>query len=196
MRMARAKKIKKLFWWFFVLVVVFGAGYGLVKWIAYRQAHLPGEVFPEVSRDHIPLNDPKPRGYNSNPPTSGPHFSSPAKWGIYDYEVRDEIFIHNMEHGGVWISYKPGVPQGVVEDLKKIVGDINTKIVLGVRSKNDTDIAVVAWTRLLKFNLSGGVLSASQKGDIENFVQSFVNKGPEFIPDMGGGIDPVRSQTP
>lgn len=193
-RRERARKMKKLFWWFLVLIVVIGVGYGLVRWIAHRQTTLPGVGYSDVGRGHIALNDPTPRGYNSNPPVSGPHFSSPANWGVYDYEVRDEIFLHNMEHGGVWISYKPGVPQGVVDELKKIAGDMNTKIVLEPRSKNDTDIAVAAWTHLLKFNLSGSALSASQKEDIKNFVESFVNKGPEYIPNMGGGVDPKTVQ--
>ncbi|MBU6414950.1 DUF3105 domain-containing protein [Patescibacteria group bacterium] len=193
-RKERAKKIKKLFWRFFVLVAVFAVGYGLVRWIAHHQTNLPGVGYPEVGREHIALRDPNPRSYNSNPPTSGPHFSSPANWGAYDFEVRDEIFLHNLEHGGVWISYKPGVPQTVVDELKKIAEDMNTKIVLGPRSKNDTDIAVAAWTRLLKFNLVGGALSASQKEDIKNFAETFVNKGPEYIPDMGGGIDPKTVQ--
>lgn len=194
MRTARARKMKKLFWWIFILVIVFAVGYGLVRWIAYRQNNLPGVGYTEVSRDHIPLNDQNPRGYNSNPPTSGPHFASPANWGVYDYEVRDEIFLHNLEHGGIWISYKPSVSQGVVDDLKKIAGDMNTKIVVGPRSQNDTDIAVAAWTRLLKFNVSGQPLTESQKNDIKNFIGSFVDKGPEYIPDMGGGIDPKTVQ--
>src|SRR5579864_3213956 len=42
--------------------------------------------------------------YNSNPPSSGPHYPSPTPWGIKDSEVVDETLVHNEEHGGVIIA--------------------------------------------------------------------------------------------
>src|SRR5688572_15663802 len=43
--------------------------------------------------------------YNSNPATSGPHNPSPAPWGIKDQEIPDQTLVHNLEHGGIVISY-------------------------------------------------------------------------------------------
>src|SRR3989344_5078 len=43
--------------------------------------------------------------YNSNPPTSGPHYEQPSRWGVSQAELPDEQLIHNLEHGGIWISY-------------------------------------------------------------------------------------------
>jgi hypothetical protein len=43
--------------------------------------------------------------YASYPPTSGPHWDTPASWGFHTDEVADEAAVHNLEHGGVVASY-------------------------------------------------------------------------------------------
>lgn len=148
-------------------------------------------TYEDVGRDHIALNDKLPREYNSNPPSSGAHYSSPANWAVYDYEVNDKIFIHNLEHGGIWIAYKPSVSIDIVAELKEIVNTFGgSKLVMAPRSANDMDIAVVAWTHVYKFNVSGGHLSDQQKTDIKNFYIALKNHAPENVPDFMAGVDP------
>src|SRR3989338_1402278 len=53
-----------------------------------------------VGRNHIGNGIPG-SGYNTNPPTSGPHWGAPARNGIYDSPLADEQAIHNLEHGHV-----------------------------------------------------------------------------------------------
>ena len=43
--------------------------------------------------------------YNSFPPSSGPHFQTPAPWGIYEEPIKQTILVHNLEHGGIVIQY-------------------------------------------------------------------------------------------
>lgn len=43
--------------------------------------------------------------YPSYPPTSGPHWNGPASWGFHTEPIADEIAVHNLEHGGVVVSY-------------------------------------------------------------------------------------------
>jgi hypothetical protein len=48
--------------------------------------------------------------YHSIPATSGPHWSSansPGPWGVYQNAQRQEVMLHNMEHGGIVIWYQP-----------------------------------------------------------------------------------------
>ena len=51
------------------------------------------------------------------------------------------------------------------------------KIIVTPRSKNDTDIALAAWTRLDKFNVN-----EYSDERVEKFIKAFRNKGPEFVP--------------
>lgn len=83
-----------------VLGVVGGVG-----WLIYTQMNrpLPGEGFSELGREHV--TDISNVVYNSNPPTSGPHFAAWAKAGQYDEEISDGYLLHSLEHGYVILSY-------------------------------------------------------------------------------------------
>ena len=43
--------------------------------------------------------------YNTVPATSGDHWSTPTRCGFYEEELRDEIVVHNMEHGNVIMTH-------------------------------------------------------------------------------------------
>ena len=43
--------------------------------------------------------------YNSNPPTSGPHYAQWEKPGIYNRVLEDGKLVHSLEHGYIIISY-------------------------------------------------------------------------------------------
>lgn len=195
MQAVKRKAIKRIA----VVLLVVIALVALVIWgINYsrsRVENLPGVFYPSIGQEHIALNAAPPAPYNSNPPSSGGHFAKPANWGVYDYEVNDKIFMHNLEHGGIWIAYKPDVPAGVAEDLKSIVKEFGgSKFVMAPRASNDADIAVAAWSRVLKFDLSGGAITEEQKAQIRAFYKSYKNRGPEFVPDTMPGVDPKSVQ--
>ena len=190
---ARKKKLKMVFWIAAPILVIGLIIFGIVRYSSYRARNLPGVSYPAQGQEHVTLN--ASFDYNSNPPSSGPHYGQPANWGTYDYEVNDKIFIHNLEHGGIWITYRSSVSSKAIEDLKKIAEEFSgSKIVMAPRSANDTDIAVAAWMRVLKFNLSGDTLSDTQKDEIKEFYRRLKNHGPEFVPETMPGVDPKEVQ--
>lgn len=62
--------------------------------------------------------DGQPITYNSVPAVGGPHWPGPAAWGNSTVPVPDERAVHNLEHGGVVISYN-NIPS---PDLAKLQG--------------------------------------------------------------------------
>ncbi|OHA68133.1 MAG: hypothetical protein A3A27_00295 [Candidatus Wildermuthbacteria bacterium RIFCSPLOWO2_01_FULL_47_18] len=120
--------------------------------------------------------------YQSNPPTSGNHWPVPLTDGVYKTEKRDQAVVHSLEHGRVWISYKPSLPANIIEQLEKL-GD-GQALIVTPRNANETDIALAAWTRLDTFNLENGTLDEKR---VQDFIRRYKNKGPEFIPGSGGG---------
>lgn len=140
-----------------------------------------GEQYSDQGQQHITAGETHPR-YNSNPPTSGWHYAQPADWGMYSEELPDEQVVHNLEHGGIWISYRPDISGEQKEILAQIASRYSSKVILSPRSANDEPVAVAAWQRLMKLKTP---LSQERQGRIVSFIARYKNKGPEFIPDMG-----------
>ena len=128
-----------------------------------------------VSRNHITQGT-AGSGYNSNPPTSGPHWAGAAKNGIYDSAIPDEQAIHNLEHGHVWIAYRSDLGEEVKNNLKDIASGDDWKVILTPREANDSKIALVAWGRLLK-------MDEPDLDKIKDFIKTYRNRGPEKTPE-------------
>lgn len=190
----RRKLIRR--WALAVAILAFVLLLGGLLYIGTKTPNIQGVTsYREVGRGHIDLKAPPSKPYNSNPPSSGDHYSVPANWGIYDIQVPDTVALHNMEHGGVWITYRPGVSADVVSQLVAIAREFNgSKILMNPRAENDADIALAAWAKVSKFDLDQGKLSESQEDSVRDFYKAFVNRGPEFVPDGMFGLDPRTIQ--
>lgn len=167
----RKKKIKKVLKWSVGVIIVVGAIYGLaiLSRLGGGGKEPIGESFPNQGQQHIAVGASHPE-YNSNPPTSGWHYAQPANWGVYQNELPDEQLIHNLEHGGIWISYK-SIDDATKTALEKIAKS-ESKIVLEPRSKDDTPIVLASWGRLQK-------LETFDETAIKNFISANRNNSPE-----------------
>ena len=157
-----------------------------------RDRGLRLESFPALANvpDHsdVPTLTTKPE-WNSNPPTSGPHYGEWVVWSFYDEEVPLVKSVHNLEHGGVVIHYGPQVPQAEVEKLRTFYdADPNGLLVAPLPSNGDT-ITLSAWTapdaETGTTDRGRGWLARCTTFD-EDAVSAFIEehrfKGPERIP--------------
>jgi hypothetical protein len=131
------------------------------------------EQFPIQGAQHIELGDVHP-SYNSNPPTSGWHFARPADWGIYRETLPDEALIHNLEHGGIWLSYREADDEEIIRQLEDIARRYPSHIILTYRPANDRPIAVAAWGRSL-------TLDTVDNTQIYTFIERYRLHGPENV---------------
>jgi len=130
--------------------------------------------YPIMGREHIAQGT-AGSGYNSNPPSSGPHWPNPAAEGVYDSSLRDEQLIHDFEHGYVWVAYKPDIPAADVSKLRDVIKADGWKIVMAPRDKNDSMIALVSWGRVLK-------MDSLDEQKVKGFIRTYRNRGPENTP--------------
>lgn len=174
-RARRKKLLKRITWTAAAVFIVGGLGYAMVRYQRSSADKMPGVFIPSQGQEHVSLG--APFSYSSNPPTSGPHNANPAEWGVYKDEIADQILIHNLEHGGIWISYRPEIDEEVIKKLGDIATAFGRKVIMTPRQANDNDIAIAAWTRLDKF-------SASEFSEerVREFIRAYRNKGPEFVP--------------
>jgi thiol-disulfide isomerase/thioredoxin len=143
----------------------------------FAQGETPGNDRPGTSyeiqpAEHIQPGDDHP-GYNSNPPTSGWHYSRQADWGFYSKELPDERVVHNLEHGGIWIAYK-NVSDATRSRLRELAGEYPRSVIVTKRSANDAPIAVASWGQLMK-------LESFDRTRLVEFIEQNRNHSPEPI---------------
>lgn len=168
-----------------VFLVILGGGFVLYKSFSQKVSVVEiGEPFPIEGTEHVA--DGMKVTYTTNPPASGAHYGVPANWGVYDHEIPDEAVVHNLEHGGVWISYHIDSPNLTKTKLRAIAEN-NSKVVLSPRAKNDSPIALVSWGRVHKMTVAPD--GSFNEDIVKNFILKYKNKGPELVPDNMPGKD-------
>ncbi len=146
-----AKRANLLPW--LIGLVVLGLVAALVLYNQRQAAALPGEQVASQGNLHIAEGAPLP-AYNTNPPTSGPHYPNIARAGTYDYELPDPLLVHNLEDGYVVLYYKMGTEE---ENQERMLNLENAsrgfqRVVIAPRSTMDATYALTAWTRLDTFD--------------------------------------------
>lgn len=168
-----------------VLVLVSGLlylGFGAAK----AGSGIEGmKILPDLGRGHQEGDI----SYASLTPGSGIHNPTWLNCGIYDEPVRTENVIHSMEHGAVWIAYRPDLPAEQVETLRNLVRREQSRkgerlIVLAPKPGLEKPVVATAWRVQLELDQAGDERLA-------NFVQLY-QRGP-FYPEPGasctfGGI--------
>ena len=110
-------------WTAAIILVVSGVVAARVESHAKGSGHaagtrdLPAEtkVFPEHNHDHVEGDV----QYDRVPPAGGAHSYVWLNCGVYDVPVRKEDAVHSLEHGAVWITYRPGLPAADVARLRR-----------------------------------------------------------------------------
>ena len=178
----KVRKVRKLVAWIasIVLVVVVG-WFGIQVLTPESLGEDYSRAMPNEGATHV--EEGTRVEYQSNPPTSGNHWPTPLRSGAYDTEKPDEGAVHGLEHGRIWITYKPDIGE---EAISALLGAMKGQfgVIINPRAANDTDIALAAWMRLDTFDIpEDGVLDTKR---ILDFTQRYRNKGPEYVPQMTG----------
>jgi hypothetical protein len=120
--------------------------------------------------------------YAQSPPVGGEHNPVWQNCGFYDEPVRDENVVHSLEHGAVWITYVPDLPQDQVDQLRALARS-HTYLLVSPYPDLDSPIVASAWGKQLK-------LQSASDPDLERFVRAY-QQGPQ-TPELGapcyGGI--------
>jgi hypothetical protein len=84
--------------------------------LAWNTAGYPGPgttTSGTITHDHVT----GPVTYAVTPPVGGPHNAIWMNAGVYTKPVPSERAVHNLEHGAVWITYRPNLPASQVAQL-------------------------------------------------------------------------------
>ena len=158
-----------------VTVVVVGSitGVVLLRNASHNAAvrSLDVQTLPDQGRTHL-ASGAKHTGYNSTPPTSGPHDPSPAPCGVSTEPIPNEVQVHDLEHGVVMVQYRPGLDQARVQELASLARSYSSHVLVAPYPGLSKPVAVTAWTKLM-------TLDSADTGKIRSFIDLYRQHGPE-----------------
>lgn len=176
------QRMTRIIWIAGAVVVV--AGIAVLAWIAFRPSIGQAVAVMPNSEEHLP-DGAVPGPYNSDPPTSGPHYASDLPANFYNEadlaglpEHPEGFLVHNLEHGYVIFWYDcQEVPEGQCDNLK---GQIQTvmdqfngvKLIAFPWESIEVPVAMTSWGRIQEFASFDAQLAMT-------FVERNRNRAPE-----------------
>jgi hypothetical protein len=118
---------------------------------------------PAVSRNHTQATVDHP---GKKPPSGGDHYPLPLTCGAYSEQPPDELALHSLEHGAVWIAYSPDLDSASIEQLRAYAEQ--PKVIVSPYAGLATTIVLVAWEHRLE-------LQSATDARIQQFIDAFGN---------------------
>lgn len=108
--------------------------------------------------------------YDQTPPAGGEHNPVWQNSGFYEAPVRDENAVHTLEHGAVWITYSPDLPQDQKDQIRQLV-EGQTCMLASPHPNLEAPVVASAWGKQLP-------LESADSPDLEQFVRAY-RQGPQ-----------------
>lgn len=167
---------------------------GIEGVVAYDTAGYPGKT--GSTADALPHNHVAgPVTYSVIPPVGGDHNGAWMNAGVYTKPVPSEHAVHDLEHGAVWITYRPNLPASQVKALQDFVGK-QSLIDEGQYGKNRfMDLSPWATNELpapIVISSWGYQLYVNSPTDprLQQFVDKF-RHNRTYSPEFGSAVDGV-----
>ncbi|MFG1858077.1 DUF3105 domain-containing protein [Actinomadura geliboluensis] len=134
----------------------------------------------DLGRDHttgaVKYDDAPPMGGDHNPMWQN------CDGRVYDAPLQNENAVHSLEHGAVWITYRPGLAADQLDALKtKVSGTDYT--MLSPYPSQDAPVKLTAWGYQLK-------LDDASDARVDQFLRAYV-KGPQ-TPEPGAACNGAK----
>lgn len=131
----------------------------------------PVSTIAIASRNHVERDV----DYPDTPPLGGDHNPVWQNCGIYRDPIVDELAVHSLEHGAVWITYRPDLAPADIATIEAYTNG-QTHILVSPYSDLPAPVVATAWGAQERFE------TADDAG-IRTFIAAF-QQGPQ-TPEPG-----------
>jgi hypothetical protein len=124
-----------------------------------------------------------PVSYQPIPPVGGNHAPVWQNCGFYDVPIYDENAVHSLEHGAVWITYRPDLLSPDQVEVLRGLARNHSQVLVSPYAGLPAPVVASAWGRQLR-------LEGAYDPRLEQFVSAFERgvQSPEPSGPCTGGI--------
>ena len=163
-------------------------GAGFVDPLKAADKKVPGVLKYKETRNHVQTTV----HYPQTPPAGGDHNPTPQDCAVYTSPIANEHAVHSLEHGAVWITYRPDLPAADVEALRAFVRRQPLVVVTVKGQVVDTHqryidlspfpglpapIVISSWAHQLR-------IDSPHDARLQRFVDTF-RQNPKYSPEYG-----------
>ncbi|CAB4866175.1 unannotated protein [freshwater metagenome] len=136
------------------------------------------QSFTGLARNHVAT----PVSYPQSPPVGGDHARVWQNCGVYDTQPKNENAVHSLEHGAVWLAYRPDLPADQVDQIRTLARN-HTHVLVSPYAGITEAVVATAWGKQLRLDSVGDPR-------LGQFVAAY-EEGPQ-TPELGvtcsGGV--------
>ena len=118
--------------------------------------------------------------YEVQPPVGGDHNAVWQNCGFYAQPINNENGVHSLEHGAVWITYRPDLAPDQVEKLRALAEE-ESYILVSPYPDLKAPIVLSAWSKQLTVD------SADDPG-VDAFIDEY-RQNRDTTPELGASCD-------
>jgi hypothetical protein len=105
------------------------------------------------------------------PPTGGSHNPRWQNCGIYTDPVENSLAVHSLEHGAVWLAYRPDLSEGKIAELQDMVRG-ESYLLMSPFPGLQSEVVMTSWGKQL-------VVDALPDEGVDQFIERYKGAGPE-----------------
>jgi hypothetical protein len=137
---------------------------GLTAWGLIRSAGGVDGIteYDDLGSDHVQ----GPVEYDQSPPAGGDHNATWQNCDFYTEPVANEHAVHSLEHGAVWITYQPDLPEEEVQILREDMGT-SGYVLVSPYEDQEAPVVLTAWGVQLEVN-------SADDPKVEQFLNKYV----------------------
>lgn len=123
-------------------------------------------VVPITSNEHVRHDV----DYPTAPPAGGPHLGIWLNCGFYTVPVLDELAVHSLEHGAVWVTYRSEVDGAILTALQALALQ-SSHLLVSPYEAQAAPLVLSAWGRQL-------ALDSLEDPRFDQFLDVYLFDGP------------------
>ena len=187
--------IRRIIFGLGIVVLLGGIGFQIYRLQKPSHGGDPGNDIPQLSAaqtfdyaggDHTS----DPVTYAQTPPAGGPHDPAWEDCGAYTQPIRNENAVHALEHGSVWITYRPALAPADVAALTAALHAVKSgKTILSPYDGLPAPVVVSVWDAQLD-------LTGADDPRLALFLDAYGDghTAPEPNASCAGGVHNLASQ--
>jgi hypothetical protein len=157
-------------------------GSGFLNPLAKADKSVPGVLkYGGLARNHVATTV----SYPQSPPVGGKHNGVWENCAVYTAAIANEHAVHSLEHGAVWVTYRPDLPAAQVATLAgKVQG--NAYRLMSPYPNLKTAVSLQAWGRQI-------FVDSASDPKVDDFLSAYT-QGPQ-APEPGSSCSGGTSVT-